>query len=222
MGKWFSGGANWLTLGRFPCMAVIIFCLFGQKPLSTKWFWLGALFLTVGILLDAADGLWARHIARGGPTREGQFLDPFVDKWGFVYPLLFFLCYDMFATLPIVWHVLVAILLGLDVVSSCQHYRDYRTSVRLNVFNRQNGAVWYGKFKFVAQNVAICVLVAGLHDPLKQVFTQLPWIGPFFSFLFEYPASVLAVAVVLALLSLFKRSKRAPVSLPTALASYTP
>jgi phosphatidylglycerophosphate synthase len=203
-------------------MAVIIYCLCGAKPLSAEWFWLGAFFLTVGILLDAADGFWARHISAGGPTREGQYLDQFVDKWGFVYPLLFFLCYDRFATLPIIWHVLVAILLGLDTVSCRKHYRDYRTSVILNIFNPSNGAVGFGKWKFVAQNVAICLLVASLHEPLTLTVSELPWIfGPLFVFLFANPSSVLAVAVVLAVLSLFKRSKRAPVSLPAALASYT-
>ena len=53
------------------------------------------MLVTGNMILDALDGYWARNMSK--PTTEGQFLDQFIDKWGFVYPIFFALSGEYFA-----------------------------------------------------------------------------------------------------------------------------
>lgn len=162
MGKWVAGGANKLTLLRIPCMFLFLAILFGPGPEHLGWYWLGALLFTIGMILDGLDGYYARHWQPGGATREGKFLDQFVDKWGFVYPVFVGLIVALDLVVP--WHFVagLAALLVLDFVSCRRHYRDYLFTVQVQrrCIN-QFGAINFGKIKFFAQNLVICLLVAG-------------------------------------------------------------
>ena len=210
MNKWFAGGANRITLGRIPCMAVVAGTIFGPGSNSLAWFWFGCLMLTIGMWLDWLDGYWARNIAPGGPTLEGQYLDQLIDKWGFVYPLFGVLAFNGAFDWPI--GVLLLIMLALDVRSNIGHYRNYRHSLA-HGFNKSFGAVWPGKVKFGLQNGVICVLV-GLRCPYVPNSSENPFVDlpsrfvPWAASYLQYGVPLaLLMAIVLASLSLFKRKK---------------
>lgn len=210
MSKWFAGGANRITLGRIPCMLVAAYAIFGPGTVSLAWFWLGATALTIGMVLDWLDGYWARNIAPNGPTLEGQYLDQFVDKWGFVYPLLAMLAAANEFAWPV--YVLLAFMTALDIRSNIGHYRNYRHSLQ-HGFNKSFGAVWPGKVKFGLQNGIVCVLVA-LRCPYQDGLALPAW-ADWPSWFVTWAASYLQhlvpvafiTAIVLASLSLFKRKK---------------
>lgn len=158
MSKWTAGGANKITLWRIPFMLVVCFALVYGARNSLAWFWVAAVALIIGIALDKVDGWYAHYLQPGGPTKEGQYLDPFIDKWGFVYPIWLTLCF----LVPMPWWFYVGTLLSLvlDIRSNIGHYRNYLLSLEVG-FKKEFGSVWPGKIKFGLQNFIVCVLVAG-------------------------------------------------------------
>lgn len=208
MGKWIAGGANKITLGRVPCMLLVLYAVFYRGRDHVGWYWLGALALTIGMILDALDGYWARNMSK--PTTEGQFLDQFIDKWGFVYPIFFALSLIMLEELWMGWHPLLLVMLALDVRSCYKHYLKYRVAHKTGQFDPSAGANLFGKVKFAIQNVAICVMVASLCPPVvESSWPLLAWCSNFIGWLgrtlFAAAYVGLAAAIVLALISLNKR-----------------
>jgi len=228
MKKWFAGGASKITLGRIPCMSVAAYAILWQGQNDIGFYWIGCLALVIGMWLDWLDGFWARNIA-GGATAEGQYLDQFIDKWGFVYPLLVIFCYHA----PPPWYIYpgLAVMLALDVRSNVGHYRNYQHSL-LHGFNKSFGAVWPGKVKFGLQNGIICVW-AGLRCPLHTYAgtdedVLIPsafvlWAAKWLQYVVPF---ALLAAILLASASLFKRKKitaqaKAEVAAPAALSLRT-
>lgn len=211
MRKWLAGGANKLTLARIPCMLVVLSCLLRRGEQDKTNFLTVAFFLTIGLVLDWADGFYARNIATSGPTREGQFLDQFIDKWGFTFPIFGAVTYAAWPNLPGEWIPFVLAMLVLDTVSCRRHRADYLASLKLPKVNLSNGAVSWGKIKFVLQNIAICVAVASLCPPDARGWLtigpiDLSAIGRAYVGETHY---ILSTATVCACLSLRKRAKRA-------------
>lgn len=213
MKKWCTGGANILTLLRFPCMLGILGCFF-CTPMTIGWFWIAALLLTIGLILDWADGFYAKRIVKK-PTREGKFLDPFVDKWGFTYPLFAALSYICVMRLPGEWFVLILVLFALDLDSTWEHWKDYRRTLPEGSDGKKHGAVNAGKWKFLLQSFAVCIVtaslcppIAGEHDVLSWIWIS-NWIGDAGRYLTAYVQVPLAVATLCAVLSLRQRMRRA-------------
>ena len=214
MGKWFAGGANKLTLARIPCMLVVLSCLLRRGEQDKVTFLAVAFFLTIGLVLDWADGFYAHRYQRSNP--RGQFLDQFIDKWGFTYPIFGAVTDAAWPKLPGEWIPFVIVMLVLDTVSCRRHHADYLASLKLPKVNLNNGAVSWGKIKFVLQNVAICVAVASLCPPDARHWLSL---GPI-----DLSAVgracvgethyILSTATVCAVLSLRKRAKRASQRIP--------
>lgn len=210
MSKWFAGGANKLTLLRIPFMLVVCFALVIGARTSLTWFWVAAVALTIGMALDKIDGWYAHYIQPGGPTKEGQYLDQFIDKWGFVYPIWLLLCF--LVPMPWWYYAGLGISLLLDIRSNIGHYRNYRLSLEIG-FKKEFGAVWPGKVKFGLQNGIVCVLVAGFCpvDPLGQGgawdIELARWILLRHADLRPLIPVALAGLLLLASFSLFKRKK---------------
>jgi len=210
MSKWFAGGANKLTLLRVPFMLVVCFALVYGARTSLAWFWVGGVALIIGMALDKIDGWYAHYIQPGGPTKEGQYLDQFIDKWGFVYPIWVTLA--VLVPMPWWFYVGSALSIMLDIRSNLGHYRNYRLSLEIG-FKKEFGAVWPGKLKFGLQNGIVCVLVAGFCpvDPLgpgDSWHSELArWILLRHADLRPFIPVALALLLALASLSLFKRKK---------------
>lgn len=208
MKQWFAGGANKITLGRIPCMFLVLYAVFYRGRDSVGWFWVGAVALVVGSLLDLLDGYYARRMKQ--ESSEGQFLDQFVDKWGFIYPLLFAFSLVRLDTLWLGWHPLLIGMLVLDIRSCYKHYLNYRRAKLTGQFNSESGSISFGKAKFWVQVFVVCLVTASLCPPVEAssamffaaTSNRIGWIGRE-GFIGSYVG--LALAIVLALLSLSKR-----------------
>lgn len=211
MSKWTAGGANKITLWRIPFMLVVCFALVYGARSSLAWFWVAGVALIIGMALDKVDGWYAHYIQPGGPTKEGQYLDQFIDKWGFVYPIWLTLCF----LVPMPWWFYVGSVLSLmlDIRSNRGHYRNYLLSLEVG-FNKEFGAVWPGKLKFGLQNFIVCVLVAGM-CPIHLCADETVWYADLSRWIVSSHKTLAWWAIptamsgflLLASFSLFKRKK---------------
>ncbi len=208
MNKWLGPTANKITLGRLPCLVLVLIFVFWLGRDNLVHFWVGASALTIGMILDWLDGWWARNITKK-PTSEGQFLDQIVDKL-FVWPIWFSLSVVQFGELAWPWLGGSILLLCLDIKSCRKHWENYCRDL-VTGFNREHGAVWQGKWKFFCQNVLMCVHVATLcpalgRNPAAWWEHGSEFIRDAGNSLRPYTGVALAVAIGLAGWSLVRRS----------------
>lgn len=217
--RWFCNGANLITLARIPCIVAIMFYFIPLVRGDPDWYWVspqslfvaGAFFQGLGMILDGLDGWWARKVSSIGPTSEGQFLDQFVDKI-FVWVIWFAICsqmYDGSWKWIALWWVPSLFLFSLDTKSCIKHWRNYVAN-RGKPVNLTHGAKWQGKWKFLFENVVICMNllalcpapVASLDNFSIHVFGWLHWTGSYFHAWASLP---LFIAIALACWSLRSR-----------------
>lgn len=91
--------ANWITLSRFPLLALIILILYhGSPPLRL----LGTGILFLGLMLDTVDGVVARRT--GQTSLFGSVLDIAADR---TYELVLWVCFADLRLIPVVIPIVV-------------------------------------------------------------------------------------------------------------------
>lgn len=223
---WLNNGANVITLLRLPMLAGVMAGVlmlagalprYGATPLVI--FWVTAILQAIGMITDGIDGWFARNHSKVGPTPEGQFLDQFVDKifvWMTWWLLsLVFHQSGVFALdqlHALAWWWLPSFLLfGLDLKSCRKHWINYRKD-RGKPVNRSHGAVWQGKWKFVMENVVVCVLLGTMAPRLTSGTSFGHQLHGCFvitaDFLSAFVPVYLFIAIGLACSSLMSRARR--------------
>lgn len=170
MGQAAQRPSNWnapnvITGARIVATPFFIWMLLADAGQMGPWRWAAAVFFVLAIATDAWDGYLAR--SRGLITDLGKLLDPIADKFltgGALVAL------SILGELP--WWVTILVLvreLGVTV-----HRLFEARSVVL-------AAAWMGKFKTVAQSVAITLallpLASVLGDWVHWVNTTTMWIA---------------------------------------------
>ncbi len=150
----------WLTWGRIALIPLIVgIFMIPENWLGMHWQnLLGCIFFVVAAITDAMDGYFARRFRMG--TKLGAFLDPVADKLMVSAALIVLLALgrvDMFVALVII---------GREITVSA--LREWMAQVGESGKVKVN---WYGKFKAIAQMVAIPMLL--YFDPVFGINIQL-------------------------------------------------
>jgi CDP-diacylglycerol--glycerol-3-phosphate 3-phosphatidyltransferase len=149
---------NALTLGRIflvPLLVVVLLTKFeGRLILGVRKELVGAAIFGLASLTDWLDGYLARR--RKQVTTLGQLMDPLADKLLVIAALVSLLQMDLAPA----W--MVAVILGRDFAVTALRSIAHTRGVII-------AASPLGKFKMVAQVVAILALILG-HDHLQQFF----------------------------------------------------
>ncbi len=91
--------ANWITLSRFPLLALIVLILYhGSPPMRL----LGTGLLFAGLMLDTVDGVVARRT--GQTSLFGSVLDIAADR---TYELVLWVCFADLGMIPVVIPIIV-------------------------------------------------------------------------------------------------------------------
>ncbi|MBD2530035.1 CDP-diacylglycerol--glycerol-3-phosphate 3-phosphatidyltransferase [Nostoc flagelliforme FACHB-838] len=136
---------NWITFSRLLGVPFLLYGLYNPIP-QARWICL-AIFI-VAALTDWLDGYLARKLNQISDL--GKFLDPLVDKFLVLAPLLVFI---ELGKVP-AWGVFLILARELAIAG----WRVNQTTI--------TGANIWGKLKTVSQIVAIALLIA----PLPEVW----------------------------------------------------
>ncbi|AFY32522.1 CDP-diacylglycerol--glycerol-3-phosphate 3-phosphatidyltransferase [Calothrix sp. PCC 7507] len=139
---------NWITFSRLLGVPFLLYGLYNPTP-EAKWVCL-TIFL-IAALTDWLDGYLARKLNQ--VTDLGKFLDPLVDKFLVLAPLLVLV---ELGRVP-AWGVFLILARELAIAG----WRVNQTTI--------TGANIWGKLKTVSQIIAIAFLIA----PLPEVW-QMP------------------------------------------------
>ncbi len=139
---------TWITVSRLLAVPILLYGL--QQPTSdTRWFLLGIFLLAAGT--DWLDGYLARRLNQ--VTELGKFLDPLVDKFLVLAPLLALI---ELGQVP-AWGVFLVLARELAIAG-------WRVNPTLQGRSDIQGANFWGKLKTVSQIGAIALLIAPLGD----------------------------------------------------------
>lgn len=142
---------TWITISRLLAVPVILYGL--QAPsTSMRWVVLGVFLIAAGT--DWLDGYLARRLNQ--VTELGKFLDPLVDKFLVLAPLLSLI---ELGTVP-AWGVFLILARELAIAG-------WRVNPKLYGSSEIQGANLWGKLKTISQIAAIALLIA----PLSPVWT---------------------------------------------------
>ncbi len=132
---------NWITVSRLLCVPVLLVLLY-QPSVRAQWLALGLFLVAAGT--DWLDGYLARRLNQ--VTELGKFLDPLVDKFLVLAPLLVLI---ELGAIP-AWGVFL--ILGRELGIAGWRVNQPKIS----------GANIWGKLKTVSQIAAIALLIAPL------------------------------------------------------------
>jgi CDP-diacylglycerol---glycerol-3-phosphate 3-phosphatidyltransferase len=132
---------NWITVSRLFCLPLLLFLLY-QPAVRAQWMALAVFLVAAGT--DWLDGYLARRLNQ--VTELGKFLDPLVDKFLVLAPLLVLI---ELGVIP-AWGVFL--ILGRELAIA--GWRINQTTIV--------GANIWGKLKTVSQIAAIALLIAPL------------------------------------------------------------
>ncbi len=132
---------NWITVSRLLCVPVLLVLLY-QPSVRAQWLALGLFLVAAGT--DWLDGYLARRLNQ--VTDLGKFLDPLVDKFLVLAPLLVLI---ELGAIP-AWGVFL--ILGRELGIAGWRVNQPKIS----------GANIWGKLKTVSQIAAITLLIAPL------------------------------------------------------------
>ena len=91
--------ANWITLSRFPLLAISILVLFLGSPQVRL---AGVALLLIGLLLDTVDGIVARKAHQ--TSLLGSVLDIAADR---AYELVLWVCFAYLRIIPVAMPIVV-------------------------------------------------------------------------------------------------------------------
>jgi len=139
---------TWITLSRLLAVPVILFEL-NDPTIEARWIGLAVFLIASGT--DWLDGYLARKLNQ--ITELGKFLDPLVDKFLVLAPLLSLVELKQIPA----WGVFLV--LGRELAIA-----GWRVNPKLQGSTEISGANVWGKLKTVSQIAAIALLIA----PLSQ------------------------------------------------------
>lgn len=134
---------NWITVSRLLCVPVLLVLLY-QPSVRAQWLALALFLVAAGT--DWLDGYLARRLNQ--VTELGKFLDPLVDKFLVLAPLLVLI---ELGAIP-AWGVFL--ILGRELGIAGWRVNQPKIS----------GANIWGKLKTVSQIAAIALLIAPLES----------------------------------------------------------
>jgi len=168
---------TWITISRLFAVPFILYGL--HPPVSNEQRWIVLVIFLVAAGTDWLDGYLARRLDQ--VTDLGKFLDPLVDKFLVLAPLLALI---ELGQVP-AWGVFLILARELAIAG-------WRVNPALQGSTQIQGANIWGKLKTVSQIVAIALLVAPLsmdwHLPALFAFwisVALTWIS---GWIYLYPA----------------------------------
>lgn len=146
---------TWITVSRLFGVPLLLYLLY-QPSVRAQWIALGIFLIAAGT--DWLDGYLARRLNQ--VTDLGKFLDPLVDKFLVLAPLLVLI---ELGAVP-AWGVFLILARELTIAG----WRVSQTTI--------SGANIWGKLKTVSQIAAIALLIAPLGEPW-----QLPTLAAFWA-----------------------------------------
>ncbi|MEB3248318.1 MAG: CDP-diacylglycerol--glycerol-3-phosphate 3-phosphatidyltransferase [Merismopediaceae bacterium] len=152
---------NTITVSRLLVLP-ILFVLLADPTDNRRW-WATGLFC-LAALTDWLDGYLARKLDQ--VTDLGKFLDPLVDKFLVLGPLLLLIQWQR---LP-AWAVFL--ILGRELAIA-----GWRINPQLAGQTTIVGANLWGKLKTVTQIIAIALLLAPLPDPGEAIGLLMFWLA---------------------------------------------
>ncbi|MEO8889968.1 MAG: CDP-diacylglycerol--glycerol-3-phosphate 3-phosphatidyltransferase [Coleofasciculaceae cyanobacterium] len=152
---------NAITFSRLLALPFILYGL-NNPTEQTRWICL-AIFL-VAALTDWLDGYLARKLNQ--VTELGKFLDPLVDKFLVLAPLLALIQLDQVPA----WGVFLILARELAIAG-------WRVNPNLTGSSSISGANIWGKLKTVSQILAIALLIAPTPDTWKTPILIAFWIS---------------------------------------------
>jgi phosphatidylglycerophosphate synthase len=141
--------ANWITLSRFPLLAINVLVLFlGSPPVRLA----GVPLLLVGLLLDTVDGVVARRSHQ--TSLFGSVLDIAADR---TYELVLWVCFAYLRLIPVAIPVIVIArttltdaFRGIGVSQGAAPFSQHRTSLGQFLVGSTFMRVGYSLSKIVA------------------------------------------------------------------------
>jgi len=148
---------TWITLSRLLAVPFLLYCLH-QPSQTERWIALGLFLIAAGT--DWLDGYLARRLDQ--VTELGKFLDPLVDKFLVLAPLVMLIETGQVPA----WGVFLILARELAIAG-------WRVNPTLQGQTQIQGANLWGKGKTVSQIIAVALLIA----PLSA--TELPGLMTF-------------------------------------------
>ena len=152
---------NAITFSRLLALPFILYGL-NNPTQQTRWICLA--IILVAALTDWLDGYLARKLNQ--VTELGKFLDPLVDKFLVLAPLLALIQLDQVPA----WGVFLILARELAIAG-------WRVNPNLTGSSSISGANIWGKLKTVSQIIAIALLIAPTPDTWKTPILVAFWIS---------------------------------------------
>ena len=152
---------NWITFSRLLGIPFILYGL-NHPTHQTRWVCLAIFLVAAGT--DWLDGYLARKLNQ--ITELGKFLDPLVDKFLVLAPLLALI---QLGEVP-AWGVFLILARELAIAG-------WRVSPNLTGSTSISGANFWGKLKTVSQILAIALLIAPTPDTWKIPSLTAFWVS---------------------------------------------
>ena len=152
---------TWITVSRLLAVPIILYGL-RQPTAEMRWWVLGVFLIAAGT--DWLDGYLARRLNQ--VTELGKFLDPLVDKFLVLAPLLALIEMGLVPA----WGVFLVLARELAIAG-------WRVNPSLRGSSEISGANLWGKLKTVSQIGAIALLIAPLGDAWSGVAIVAFWVS---------------------------------------------
>lgn len=152
---------NWITFSRLLGLPFILYGLNNPTD-QTRWICLAIFLVAAGT--DWLDGYLARKLNQ--VTDLGKFLDPLVDKFLILAPLLALI---QLGQVP-AWGVFLVLARELAIAG-------WRVSPNLTGSTSISGANIWGKLKTVSQIIAVALLIAPTPDTWESLSLVAFWVS---------------------------------------------
>lgn len=152
---------TWITVSRLLAVPFILYGLY-QPTVAMRWVVLVVFLIAAGT--DWLDGYLARRLNQ--VTELGKFLDPLVDKFLVLAPLLALIELGLVPA----WGVFLVLARELAIAG-------WRVNPNLSGSSEIQGANFWGKLKTVSQIGAIGLLVAPLSEAWRFPSLVLFWVS---------------------------------------------
>lgn len=152
---------NWITFSRLLGLPFILYGLNNPTD-QTRWICLAIFLVAAGT--DWLDGYLARKLNQ--VTDLGKFLDPLVDKFLILAPLLALI---QLGQVP-AWGVFLVLARELAIAG-------WRVSPNLTGSTSISGANIWGKLKTVSQIIAVALLIAPTPDTWESLSLFAFWVS---------------------------------------------
>jgi phosphatidylglycerophosphate synthase len=191
--------ANWITLSRFPLLAINVLVLFLGSPAVRL---AGVPLLLVGLLLDTVDGVVARKTHQ--TSLFGSVLDIAADR---TYELVLWVCFAHFRLIPVAIPVIIIArttltdaFRGIGVSQGAAPFSQHRTLLAQFLVGSTLMRVGYSLSKIVAfGGLALAQALGGfstgsryamLGTQIAEVGRGVAWVAVFFCVLRGLPVVI--------------------------------